>query len=590
MAEFTSIETRLAIELERKYLLQPEPLPSDIIAELGIYPALLVKHRFGVTSARDLIRVLQPWTERDAIDGDQVTKVAGARYTLLLGAVDEPWVRVLVDDGRGGLTPWHDRRVDAPLLTIVGTEPELAQLALPRSATEIEALLRRQSALGIEVDWLLKAIFGVQLRQVARWLGGLVHSNPEAFVALVRRDVVRGVRSLADAKRKLAPEDRCTAHQLVIIYEIARLVEHQRVLGGPDRATADAVLAAGYAPTTTRRRFEGASAAGEYMHDAWMFISSLRRFDGYLGPTLHRQYPLVFSSGQQMSDNPDVIAALGDPVTYGFHMGALAAEPAVCMVSKSVQSINGEQPIGFLYGVEQMRLGVLALSRIARKSGHKPSSQHARRSYIGRLALYLLRTVDKPAFAAYAQRWQREHAVQMAGLTAKTLNDELVDENSAEDFGAALVVKSEMNRKPIGVAVDSDFNPWLWNRVSNTASWAGYSAVARGEAKPQADDGTRTRALLAGIAYRGASAKRCYKGSESAVHEAVAVCAAVGGHSTPLARDPALFLAASGQVGIPPRGFKVTKMVPRAQRKIAAIARRARWMEERAGGVPYCTK
>ena len=208
------------MELERKYLMTAGDLPEDVKNDVVGYPALQCKIGFGVTRASDLVSRMQPWTEREALKNDSITKVAGSRYLLMIGIVEEPWVRVLVDRGGGLLQPWRDRDnrgsdhdFGHAVLTIVGTEDDLAKLTSPKDEAGIEELLRRQTGCRSEVDWMLDKIFSTDIPRLAKWISDVRSGNEAAGLALIRRDMRSARIALGDERGRVDQPTaaRCSA-------------------------------------------------------------------------------------------------------------------------------------------------------------------------------------------------------------------------------------------------------------------------------------------------------------------------------------------------------------------------------------------
>lgn len=581
MSAVTTIEMRLQIELQRRYLSRPGPLPAALQDDMSEYPALLARQRWGVVRAADLVALLQPWSERDADHGERCFKVAGARHVLLPGLVDEPWVQVLFDEGEGKLALWQGRHVARPMLTIIGHPSELTKLAAPRTVAEIEHVLRRASALTFTADWMLASVFGIDQSKLASWFAQLANRNPSAFLALIRRDVANGLYLLADERGRVTPEVRRKVRDLRALFEIMRLVELLRAGAGPGRTTADALITMLAKHSRTAAALQQDDPLGQHLGDGWMFMSTRRAFVRRGDAQLSPQFPLIaYGQGTTPASSPTIVEAIQDPSTFAFYGAALQQAEIVAGTSRTLIRIDDEQPVDFYCGIEQMRLAVIALRAIARKSGHAGALNHANRAIIGRLALHLLRVVDRKAFDAYSDHWSTSHAVQVAGLTRQDLEQGLTDPDLPHDLGAALVIKTERIRRFVPVAPDSAFNPFWWSRKPSSETWAGYHKVARGDAEIARDDGKLVRDMLGNVSALGTDLPRLFDTEAAVVAEAVALCGVVGAHHTPLARDPALFATGLNEVrdqkeadGFSPKSAKLA-IIPRAGRKIVRLARR----------------
>lgn len=581
MSAVTTMEMRLRIELQRRYLSRPGPLPAALQDDISEYPALLARQRWGLVRAADLVALLQPWSERDADPGERCFKVAGARHILLPGLIDEPWVQVLVDEGAGQLTAWRGRHVVCPMLTIVGHPADLMHLQAPRTDNQIEHALRRASALESNADWMLASVFGIGQRELASWLAALAELNPIASLALIRRDVANGLYLLADKRGRITPEVRQKVRDLRALFEIMRLVELLRAGAGPGRTTADELITTLATQDRIATALQHDDPLGQHLGDGWMFMSTLRAFGRRGDVQLSPQFPLIaYGQGTPPASLPAMVEAIQDPATFAFYGAALQQAEIVAGTSRTLVRIEDEQPIDFYGGIEQMRLAVIGLRAVARKSGHAGALNHANRAIIGRLALHLLRKVDPNAFDAYADHWSTSHAVKVAGLTRHHLEVGLTDPDLPHDLGAALVIKTEKIRRFVPVAPDSAFNPFWWSRKPLPATWAGYHKVARGDAEIARDDGKLVRDLLGNVGALGTDLPQYFDTEAAVVAEAVALCNMVGAHHTPLARDPALFTSGLSEVrdqtGAEKSSLKSAKLaiIPRARRKIVQLARR----------------
>lgn len=566
MAAVTTFESRLAVELQRKYLSQPGPLPATMLADLAAYPGLVARAQWGIVRAADIVALLQPGSERDPESVERCFKIAGVRHVLLPGLIDEPWVQALVDDGTGSLSAWRDRRVEGPALIVIGHAADLILLEAPGGFAEIESAFRRGQVLGRETDWMTRSVFGFSLPQVIGWLDKLRDDNPTIFLALIRRDAVKAIQLLKLEPKHVRREAGRNIHAVAMILEIMRLVELMRAGAGPGRATSDDLIGALSTPQHTISALQNDDPLGQYIADGWMFMSTLKAFKYRQNIQLSAAFPLLAYKRSLLNQSAiGIIQAIQDPRTHEFYSGALTGEAIVAGKTRSLTKIQGKQPIEFFCGIESMRLAVVALRAIARKSRQSNSLNYTNRAIIGRLALHLLSETDPEAFDAYVQQWANTRAVKAAGLTRADLEHAVTDEYSEQDLGAGQVIRTEKIRRFVPVGPDSEFNPYWWGRDPSSATWENYHAIARNNGKADRTASALSLGLLREISKLGEAQSRYFDGDVEAVNEAAELCALIGAHHTPLSRDPALFVAALS---------RKNRIVPRLPREITTLKRR----------------
>ncbi|MDE0879157.1 MAG: hypothetical protein OSB00_10920 [Sphingomonas bacterium] len=550
MAMITTIETRLAMELERKYLMTGGDLPEAVKNDIADFPALQCKVGFGVTRASDLVARLQPWTERQAVENDRITKVAGVRYTLVIGIVDEPWVRALVDDGSGRLRPWRDRDhgclnddVGQPFLTIVGTEEDLAKLSSPTTEAAIEELLRSQTACHRKIDWMLDDIFGIRIPELAKWISDVRSRNEAAGLALIRRNTRLARIELSDKRRRIDAATATMLRKLRNFYEIARLVEIVRARVA-SRVGINELLGILASLDETVLTLDSGAVGAEAITDGWMTIGALHAARCHGTTYLRDEYPLVHYSGDSVgAGTADMTVAMRHETTQTFHADAMRSPDVMQHLSRTMVPVENDDPLDFFCGIEVMRLLPIGLRMIARSSGAKGALSNANRMLLGRLALWFLGEIAPDHYDAYVTRWANTRTIKKLGLTRADLDNYLTDPSCPDELGGGFVINSERARQMISVDAASAFNPWFWNRAIEERFWSACYSTASSDQAPAANAGILQRKLLLAIAKQKASLPDRSRTSPEIVAEAVALTAEIGAHGTPCAFDPALMTA-----------------------------------------------